>query len=162
MTEQIARKLGVEFTRSPVGEANVVDAMNRTGAVYGGEGSGGPIDPRVGLVRDSFVGMAQILDFMAKRGLKLSSIVSELPSLAMIKDKLTIAPESVPAAFEKIERELRAPAVDRQDGLRLDWPDRWIILRSSNTEPLVRLIAEAPTQKEAVALIEAAKKAIQG
>ena len=161
MTEHIAKRLRVQFTRSPVGEANVVDAMKRTQAVYGGEGSGGPIDPRVGYVRDSFVGMAQILDLMAHRGKKLSVIVGELPSMVMIKDKLTIAPENILTSFTKIERALMAPAVDRQDGLRLDWPDRWIILRASNTEPLVRLIAEAPTQSEAVALIEAAKKAIR-
>ena len=161
MTEHIAKRLRVQFTRSPVGEANVVDAMKRTQAVYGGEGSGGPIDPRVGYVRDSFVGMAQILNLMANRGKKLSVIVGELPSLVMIKDKLTIAPENIPTSFTKIERALMAPAVDRQDGLRLDWPDRWIILRASNTEPLVRLIAEAPSHNEAVALIEAAKKAIR-
>jgi len=160
LTEYLAKKFQVGFTRSPVGEANVVDAMKRTHAVYGGEGSGGPIDPRVGFVRDSFVGMAQILDLMAKRGASISSIVDELPTMVMIKDKLTIALENVSAAFAKIESELRAPAVNRQDGLRLDWPDRWIILRSSNTEPLVRLIAEAPTQTEALALIDHAKNAI--
>jgi phosphomannomutase len=161
MTEQIAKKLRVQFRRSPVGEANVVDAMKKSEAVYGGEGSGGPIDPRVGFVRDSFVGMAQILDLMACRGSKLSAIVSQLPSLVMIKDKLTIAPENIPTSFNKIELALKAPAIDRQDGLRLDWPDRWIILRASNTEPLVRLIAEAPTQSEAISLIEATKKAIE-
>jgi len=160
LTEYLAKKFQVGFTRSPVGEANVVDAMKRTHAVYGGEGSGGPIDPRVGFVRDSFVGMAQILDLMAKRGASISSIVCELPTMVMIKDKLTIAPENVKAAFSKIEIKMQAPAVDRQDGLRLDWPDRWIILRSSNTEPLVRLIAEAPTKTEALSLIEQAKQAI--
>ena len=160
LTEYLAKKFQVGFARSPVGEANVVDAMKRTHAVYGGEGSGGPIDPRVGFVRDSFVGMAQILDLMAKRGASISSIVCELPTMVMIKDKLNIAPENVKAAFSKIEMKMRAPAVERQDGLRLDWPDRWIILRSSNTEPLVRLIAEAPTKTEAVSLIEQAKQAI--
>jgi phosphomannomutase len=135
--------------------------MKRTEAVYGGEGSGGPIDPRVGFVRDSFVGMAQILDLMASRGARLSAIVSQLPSLVMIKDKLTIAPEDIATSFNKIELALKAPATDRQDGLRLDWPDRWIILRASNTEPLVRLIAEAPTRSEAISLIEATKKAIE-
>src|SRR5204862_2027741 len=79
MTQDVAEKLGLPFFRSAVGEANVVDEMLLRGAVFGGEGSGGPIDPRVGLVRDSFVGMALVLDAIASRGKKISELADELP-----------------------------------------------------------------------------------
>ena len=83
MTEDLARKYGVPFYRSAVGEANVVDKMLECGAVLGGEGNGGVIDPRVGLVRDSFVGMALVLDAMAARDLPVSALADELPRYAI-------------------------------------------------------------------------------
>ena len=93
MTEDLARKYGVPFFRSAVGEANVVDVMLECGAVLGGEGNGGVIDPRVGLVRDSFVGMALVLDAMAARDLPVSALADELPRYAIHKTKVDLARE---------------------------------------------------------------------
>jgi phosphomannomutase len=156
ISQDIAEKYGVPLYRSAVGEANVVDLMRRHSAVLGGEGNGGVIDPRVGLVRDSFVGMALILNAMAARQKKVSELATELPRYSIHKEKLTLPRERLAAAFDSLERHFADARPDRLDGLRLDWPDRWLLIRGSNTEPIVRVFAEAPTGREAEQLCEAA------
>jgi phosphomannomutase len=165
MTEDLAQKYGVPFFRSAVGEANVVDEMLRRGAVLGGEGNGGVIDPRVGLVRDSFVGMAIVLDAMAARGQPVSALADELPRYAICKTKIELPPAAVPAALDALERHFHDATPDRLDGLRLDWsrPDgrgSWLLIRASNTEPIVRIIAEAPSANEAEQLCDQAARVI--
>ncbi|MCR4410951.1 MAG: phosphoglucosamine mutase [Thermoguttaceae bacterium] len=160
MAEDIARQHGAPFVRSAVGEANVVDAMLASGAVFGGEGNGGPIDPRVGLVRDSFVGMAQLLDAMAARGAPIGRLADELPRYAIVKTKIAVSPERVPAALDALEAHFRDARPDRLDGLRLDWSDRWLLVRASNTEPIVRAVAEAATADEAQRLCEEAARVL--
>ena len=145
MAEDLAAKYSVPFHRAAVGEANVVDKMLEVGAVFGGEGSGGPIDPRVGLVRDSFVGMALILAAMASRDPRVSKLADELPRYEIRKATVQLATDKLPAALSAIEKHFTDAKADRLDGLRLDWADRWVIIRGSNTEPIVRIIAEART-----------------
>jgi len=154
--QDVAEKHKVPFFRSAVGEANVVDLMLARNAVFGGEGNGGPIDPRVVLVRDSFVGMALVLDALASRNQKLSAWVGELPRYEIVKTKHDLAPELLPAAITALQRRFPEAKSDRLDGLRLDWPDRWLLVRGSNTEPIVRVIAEAPTAAAANDLCQAA------
>jgi phosphomannomutase len=154
MTEDLAKKHRVPFYRSAVGEANVVDEMLRRQAVLGGEGNGGVIDPRVVMVRDSFVGMALVLDAMAARDLSVSALAAELPQYAIWKDKIELPRENVPAALDALEHRFSDATSDRLDGLRLDWQladggGSWLLVRGSNTEPIVRIIAEAPSLKEA-------------
>jgi phosphomannomutase len=161
MTEYLANKHNVSFFRSKVGEANVVDCMLEHHALYGGEGSGGPIDPRVVLVRDSIVGMAQVLDLMAATGKSISQLVDALPRYAMIKDKMTLSKEMLEASIELLRSGLQADSVSTIDGVRLDWADGWLLLRASNTEPLVRLIAEAADRQAAEELIQRAKNLMQ-
>jgi phosphomannomutase len=160
MTAFLAAKNHVPFFRSKVGEANVVDAMLAHGAIYGGEGSGGPIDPRVGLIRDSFVGMAQVLDLMAATGKTVSELVDTLPKSAMIKDKMSLSKEQLLASIDRLATQLQSDSIDMLDGVRLDWEDAWLLLRGSNTEPIVRLIAEAPTLGMAQQLIDRAKECL--
>jgi phosphomannomutase len=165
MAEDLANKYGVPFFRSAVGEANVVDAMLRHGAVIGGEGNGGAIDPRVVLVRDSFIGMALVLDAMAKRGLEVSQLADELPQYAIHKSKVTVAREAIAAALDALEQHFADATSDRLDGLRLDWTHAdgngsWLLVRASNTEPIVRIIAEAPTEAEAKRLCDEAARVI--
>lgn len=152
MTEDIAMKFGAPFTRSAVGEANVVDEMKRRGAVFGGEGNGGVIDPRVGYVRDSFSGMALVLDALAKRGTTLSRFAAELPRYEIVKTKITLAGEKLAPALAALKAHFADATTDTLDGLRLDWPKSWLLVRASNTEPIVRAIAEAPTEAEAARL----------
>jgi phosphomannomutase len=165
MTEDLARKYNVPFYRSAVGEANVVDEMLRRHAVFGGEGNGGVIDPRVGLVRDSFVGMALVLDAMATRGQSISALADELPRYAIWKTKIEIDRDAVTAALNALERHFSDATSDRLDGLRLDWQHAdgsgsWLLVRTSNTEPIVRIIAEAPSAEEARRLCDVAAMVI--
>lgn len=162
MCEDIARMHNSTLIRSAVGEANVVAAMKANNAVYGGEGNGGPIDPRVGFVRDSFVGMAQILDLMARREKPVADLVDALPRYEIYKTKTSLEREKLPQVFEALEKHFADADSDRMDGLRLNWPSRWLLVRGSNTEPIVRLIAEAPERDSAVALCDTASKVIAG
>jgi phosphomannomutase len=166
MTEDLAKKYGVPFYRSAVGEANVVDKMKFVSAVIGGEGNGGAIDPRVVYVRDSFVGMALVLDAMAMRVLPISVLTCELPRYAIHKTKLEISREKIPAALAMLERRFSEASSDRLDGLRLDWQSadgtgKWLLVRASNTEPIVRIIAEAPTVEQARNLCDDAAAVMQ-
>jgi phosphomannomutase len=145
MSEDLAVKYGVPFHRSAVGEANVVDRMLAASAVFGGEGNGGPIDPRVGLVRDSFVGMALVLAAMAQRSKRVSELADELPQYEIVKRTVKLSPEKLTGAFDRVQKRFPEARSDRLDGLRLDWPNRWVIIRGSNTEPIVRVIAEGQT-----------------
>jgi phosphomannomutase len=160
MAEDLASKHGVPFYRSAVGEANVVDKMLETGAVIGGEGSGGVIDPRVGLVRDSFVGIALILEAMATRDLPVSQLADELPRYAIAKTKVTLPTDRVAAGLEQLKKHFDGATCDCMDGARFDWPGKWLLVRPSNTEPIVRAIAEAPTLEEARRLCEEAAAAL--
>lgn len=160
MSEHLAAQAGVASFRSAVGEANVADKMIAEKATYGGEGNGGPIDPRVGYVRDSFVAMAQVLDLMSQSGKTLAELADALPRLAIHKDKAEISAEELPELFAKLQTEYADATIDTGDGLRLAWPDRWLLVRGSNTEPIVRLIAEASSEAEAKALCDGAKALI--
>jgi len=152
--EDIAATAGCACHRSAVGEANVADKMLEVGALLGGEGNGGVIDPRVGLVRDPFIGMGLILNLMAETGRKLSELVAELPVYHIVKDKYTVPRERLPALFEALTKRWPEAAVNRVDGLRLDWVNHWLHVRPSNTEPIVRVIAEAPKQADATGLCQ--------
>ncbi len=159
--EDLARRQGCEFHRSAVGEANVVEKMLATNAVIGGEGNGGVIDPRVGLVRDPFIGMALILNLLAESRQTLSALVAELPTYAIVKDRCPVVRDQLAALQERLLQRWPEATANRLDGLRLDWPDRWLHLRPSNTEPIVRIIAEAPTREAAQALCDEAKRLAQ-
>ncbi|MDR0336478.1 MAG: phosphoglucosamine mutase [Planctomycetaceae bacterium] len=146
MNEDIAQKYGVPIFRSAVGEANVVDLMLEKEAMFGGEGNGGPIDPEVGLVRDSFVGIALVLDAMATTGKTIAQLVDELPQYALVKRKINVELDKVPAILDKTTTAFRHLPCDRLDGLRIDHGNAWTLLRGSNTEPIMRIFAEAPTK----------------
>jgi phosphomannomutase len=149
VVEDVAARFGVPCHRTAVGEANVAEKMRAVGALIGGEGNGGVIDPRVGLVRDPFIGMASVLNLMADTGKKLSELAAELPAYHIVKDKYAVEREKLPALFEALPGRWPEAKANRLDGLRLDWTDRWVHVRPSNTEPIVRVIAEAPRADEA-------------
>jgi phosphomannomutase len=157
VTEELGRRAGCPVVRTPVGEINVVEAMLQHEAVLGGEGNGGVIDPRVGFVRDSIAGMALVLDLLASADRPLSRWVETLPRFAMVKDQYPLRgtdppAEQVGAVLETLASAYPEARADRSDGLRLDWPDRWVHVRGSNTEPIVRVIAEAADEETARAL----------
>ncbi len=160
-TEDLAKRVDCPVFRTPVGEINVVERMIEEGALLGGEGNGGVIDPRIGYVRDSFAAMALVLDLLAVSAQPLSHLVADLPRYAMIKDQYPLrtapsegatpesAQQAASALWDRIASAYPEARPDRRDGLRLEWPDRWVHVRASNTEPIVRVIAEAVEPEDA-------------
>lgn len=156
ITEDIAAKHGCQFHRSFVGEAHVCAKMRAVRAELGGEGNGGVIEPKVGYVRDSLVSMAYVLDGLADRGTTLEAWADELPFYTIVKDKLTCPRDAVSAACDALRDAFADARPIEGDGLRLDWNDRWVQVRASNTEPILRVIAEAPDTEDARALCRSA------
>ncbi len=161
VNQDIAELHGCVLHRSAVGEANVTQKMRVVGAILGGEGNGGVIDPRVGWVRDPFVGMALVLSLLAEENRPLSQIVSELPQYSIQKDKYTVSADWLPALYEAMQNRYPDAQTNREDGLRLDWADRWVHVRPSNTEPIVRVIAEAPRAEQAQQLCQEVGKLLK-
>lgn len=147
-----AREAGARYLRAPVGEANVARMMRDEEAVIGGEGNGGVILPALHIGRDAPLAAALLLTLLARTGRRVSELVQAAPRYCIVKAK---APRSDLGAAQTALRARHPDAeVDDRDGLRLGWADRWLHLRPSGTEPIVRLIAEAPTAGEAEALIQ--------
>lgn len=161
-TADIAAKYGCEFHRSHVGEANVVAKMRDVQASIGGEGNGGVIEPAVGWVRDSFVGMAYVLDGLAARGGTLGEWVDSLPKYVIVKDKLTCPRDRIESACDALRSTYPDATATAGDGLRLDWDDRWVQVRASNTEPIIRVFAEAPDDATATQLCAEAVEVVRG
>ncbi|MCA9093899.1 MAG: phosphoglucosamine mutase [Planctomycetaceae bacterium] len=149
VTADIAAKYGCEFHRSYVGEAHVVTRMKQVNAIIGGEGNGGVIDPKVGFVRDSFASMAYVLAGLEARKTSLAAWVDELPQYTIVKDKLTCPREKVTQACTALKARYPDAKVEEGDGLRLDWSQSWVQVRASNTEPILRVIAEGPEEEAA-------------
>ncbi len=160
MNEDIAQKYGVPFFRTPVGEANVVEVMLAQTAAFGGEGNGGPIDPLVGYVRDSFVGMANVLDAMAARDASVAELADELPRYEIHKTKMAVDREKIDRVLSELAKRFSNAQADYRDGLRLDFGDRWLLVRASNTEPIIRAIAEASAHDDAVQLCAEAAEVV--
>ncbi len=159
--EDVAKRHGCPFYRSRVGERHVVTKMREVSASLGGEGNGGVIEPKVGWVRDSLVGMAYVLAGMAESGRSLAEWVDTLPRYSIVKQKLVCSREKATAACEALQAAFPDAQADLDDGLRLDWPDRWVQVRASNTEPIVRVVAEAPTPEQARQLCQQALQVVR-
>jgi phosphomannomutase len=153
VVEDVAVAAGVPVIRAPVGEVNVAVRMRTEKAPIGGEGNGGVILSEVHLGRDAPVGVALILQLLVEEGRPLSRVVKELPRYVIVKDKLDRPAASLDSVYNALRGAFPGAAADTQDGLRLAWPDRWVHVRPSGTEPIVRVIAEAPTAEEAGELI---------
>jgi phosphomannomutase len=158
IVEDVAAGAGVATIRAPVGEVNVAVRMRDERAAVGGEGNGGVILPEVHLGRDAPVGVALLLQLLHEDDRSLSSIVAELPRYVIVKDKLNRPNAKLDTVYEAIRAAFPAAAADSQDGLRLSWSDRWVHIRPSGTEPIVRVIAEAPTNDEAMELVRRSRE----
>lgn len=158
MIEDAAARHDAAVHRSAVGEINVVNVMRERGAGFGGEGNGGVIYPPLHEGRDAVLGMALILQCMAETGKSLAELTARFPRYAMVKDKIPLASggawrEPLLAAFPGVTADLR-------DGVRLDFGTSWAHVRPSNTEPIIRIIAEAPTRPELDAILEKVRSAV--
>ena len=154
IVDDMAAVYGGRVHRAPVGEVNVALAMRAAGAVIGGEGNGGVILPGLHLGRDAPLGVALLLQLLHEEGTPLSAIVARFPRYAILKDKLDRPAGPLDAVYAALTAAFPDAEADTQDGLRLGWADRWIHVRPSGTEPIVRVIAEAPTAAEARALVD--------
>ena len=163
MIEDVAARFGARVVRTAVGEANVVEAMKREKALVGGEGNGGVIWPRVTYVRDSLSAMALTLSLLREHAKPLSAIVESIPSYAIEKRKVDLLKkEDAAPGLEKLAKHYAKFRVDRQDGVRIDFDDKraWLHVRASNTEPIMRLIAEAPTPGVADEILDEAGRIV--
>lgn len=153
--DDVAAHYGELTYRSAVGEINVVRKMQELHAVIGGEGSGGVIYPTCHAGRDSIVGLALISSLLRKTGRTMSEAVAALPQYHMLKSKVTLDDRNkVAPTLERCAALFHDAVISREDGVHASWPDRWVHLRASNTEPIMRIIAEAPTAAEAAALVQ--------
>ena len=160
MVDDIAAQHGVEVVRTQVGEANVAAGMRAAGAVIGGEGNGGVIWPKVVHVRDSLGTAALLLEMLAQTGRSVSELAAAIPAYSIVKDKIPVVPGLLDKAMEPVQVEFADATIDLQDGFRADYDDRWVNLRASNTEPIVRIIAEASDEAGARELIDRVKRVI--
>lgn len=152
----VAAGHGQTYTASAVGEVNVVNAMRDTNAIIGGEGNGGVIYPTLHAGRDALVGIALFLSHLAHRGESVSEMKAGYPSYEMVKAKIDLDPSwDVDRLLSDFAQEVAALSPSTIDGVKLDLPEGWVHLRKSNTEPIVRVYAEAASQEAAMGLVEA-------
>ncbi len=143
------------YNAAAVGEVNVTTKMKETGAVIGGEGNGGVIYPEAHYGRDALVGVALFLTLLAKSGKKVSELKATYPAYEIVKDKVTLTPDiNVDAVLEAVKDEYKGEQITDIDGVKIDFADSWVHLRKSNTEPIIRVIAEASTSEAAKALTQ--------
>ena len=162
VVEDAARECGAEVVRTPVGEVHVARAILRLTAVIGGEGNGGVMYPALHAGRDAPVAAALLLALLARDGRRVSELVAAAPRYVIVKAKAERGARNAEQGLDGVYAALRTrfpeASVDTQDGLRLAWRDRWLHVRPSNTEPIVRLIAEAPTGTAARDLVDEGRR----
>ncbi len=162
VVEAAAAPFGAPVERTRIGEIHVSERMLAVGAVVGGENNGGVIVPAVHPCRDSFVGMALVLELMASTGLALSALRDELPRFAVTKRKVPVSAADAPAMLRAVRRAYAGRPVNLDDGVFIDFGDRWAHARRSNTEPILRVVVEAPGAEAADALAEEVIAVLEG
>lgn len=146
----VTRKYGMEYNAAAVGEVNVVTRMKETHAVIGGEGNGGVIYPESHYGRDALVGIALFLSHLAHEGMKVSELRATYPNYFIAKNRIDLTPETdVDAILAKVKALYKDEEINDIDGVKIDFPDKWVHLRKSNTEPIIRVYSEASTMAEA-------------
>jgi phosphomannomutase len=147
--------------RSKIGEANVTAEMVRQRAVIGGEGNGGVIYPRINFARDSLVGMALVLHLLTETGRTISQLMAELPRSYMLKEKLVCRSDRIRAVLQLVRSEYAQWPMDLRDGVKVTTPDGWFLVRGSNTEPIIRLVAEAENEERARHIIDEVRSHVE-
>ncbi|MBQ3634765.1 MAG: phosphoglucosamine mutase [Bacteroidales bacterium] len=158
----VTEKHGCSYTAAAVGEVNVVTEMRRTGAVIGGEGNGGVIYPALHYGRDAIVGIALFLTLMAKSGKKPTELKAGYPQYVISKNRIDLTPDTnVDALLSRIKESYKGERITDIDGVKIDFADSWVHLRKSNTEPIIRIYAEAHSEGEAEKLAARVKEEIK-
>ena len=159
--EDIAAEYGTPVIRTPVGEINVAKRMRDSNAIIGGEGSGGIIHPAVHFGRDAIVGIVIVLQYLAEFGKPMSALRASLPNYFITKDKIQLQNANPDTILESLAGTVDGSGnINSDDGIRIDFPDYWVHFRKSNTEPIIRIIAEARTADEAKKVVKQYKSTI--
>jgi len=151
---EVVSRFGCALFQSKIGEVNVTEEMQKQNAVIGGEGNGGVIYPRLNFARDSLVGMALILHLLARTGQTITELVNSLPRFAMIKEKMKCPSDKISSILRMVRQEYATYPMDLRDGVKVSLPHGWFLVRGSNTEPIIRVIAEAQSEVDARTIIE--------
>ncbi len=146
--------------RSAVGEANVAAVMQKYNCVFGGEGNGGVIDPRIVSIRDSLTAMAIVLQLLVDERMSLSKVVATMPQYVMLKQKFECDRPRIAKALQAVQTEFASERLSTIDGVRIDWPEGWVHVRASNTEPIMRVIGESADQQTAESLISRVREVV--
>ncbi|HKG46218.1 MAG TPA: phosphoglucosamine mutase [Pyrinomonadaceae bacterium] len=149
----VAKKFDCPVFLTKIGEVNVTDAMKQHGAVIGGEGNGGVIYPRINFARDSLVGMALVLHLLAESGKSVTELLAGIPQYTVVKEKLACASDRIAGVLRTVRQEFAEYQMDTRDGVKVITPDGWLLVRGSNTEPIIRVVAEAKSEERARELV---------
>jgi phosphomannomutase len=147
--DDIAKQFDCPIFRTKIGEVNVTDGMRQHNAVIGGEGNGGVIYPRINFARDSLVGMALVLHLLAESGKSVSELLDTFPRYSIVKEKMECSSQRIPSVLRMLRQEYANFPIDSRDGVKVMMPEGWFLVRGSNTEPIIRVVAEARSQKTA-------------
>jgi phosphomannomutase len=147
--EDVAKKFDCPLFLTKIGEVNVTDKMQQQNAVIGGEGNGGVIYPRINFARDSLVGMALVLHLLAESGKTVSQLLDQFPRYTVVKDKMVCPSEKIPAVLRMLRQEYGEYPLDTRDGVKVTLPEGWFLVRGSNTEPIIRVVAESRSESHA-------------
>src|SRR5437867_6294001 len=159
--QKLVGRFGCPLFLSKIGEVNVTEEMQKQSAVIGGEGNGGVIYPRLNFARDSLVGMALILHLLAETGKTITELVNSLPRFVLIKEKLACPSDKISVVLRKLRHEYGSLPMDLRDGVKVSLPNGWFLVRGSNTEPIIRVIAEAESEADARTIIDRVYSQVQ-
>jgi phosphomannomutase len=152
--EDVAKLFGCPVFLTKIGEVNVTDAMQQHNAVIGGEGNGGVIYPRINFARDSLVAMALVLHLLAESGKSVTELLETVPRYHIVKDKITCPSDRVSTVLRMVREQFAEFPMDTRDGVKVMTKDGWFLVRGSNTEPIIRIVAEAKSEERAREIID--------
>jgi len=145
----VAKKFDCPVFLTKIGEVNVTDAMQQHRAVIGGEGNGGVIYPRINFARDSLVGIALVLHLLAQSGMSVTELLADIPRYTIVKEKMACPSDRIAGVLRTVRQEFAQYQMDTRDGVKVIMPDGWLLVRGSNTEPIIRVVAEASSDERA-------------
>jgi phosphomannomutase len=149
----VAKKFDCPVFLTKIGEVNVTDAMQQHHAVIGGEGNGGVIYPRINFARDSLTGMALVLHLLAESGKSVTELLADIPRYTIVKEKIECPSDRIAVALRAVRQKFGEHQLDTRDGVKVIMPDGWLLVRGSNTEPIIRVVAEAKSEQRARGMV---------
>jgi phosphomannomutase len=158
---EVANRFNCPLFLTRIGEVNVTEEMQKENAVIGGEGNGGVIYPRINFARDSLTGMALVLHLLAETGQTITELVNSFPRLSVIKEKLVCPSNKISAVLRMLRHEYAGYPLDVRDGVKVILPEGWFLVRGSNTEPIIRVMAEAASETKAQEIVAGVLEQVQ-